>query len=121
MAYCPKCGRKNEDDAKFCQGCGVPLTPEARVQRHDYDRECNEECSGRQHSPVWLYFLVAVLVLIIIGIVFSIVVKVSNSAISDSATVQWMKSVPYWDICGLLVALIFVIVIMSMLLRILRR
>ena len=23
--YCPKCGRQNPDNAKFCQGCGERL------------------------------------------------------------------------------------------------
>ena len=29
--YCQKCGKENQDDAKFCQGCGVSLinTPSA--------------------------------------------------------------------------------------------
>jgi len=26
MAYCVKCGTKNEDDAEFCKKCGAPLT-----------------------------------------------------------------------------------------------
>ncbi len=27
MAFCTNCGEKNTDTAKFCQGCGTPLTP----------------------------------------------------------------------------------------------
>lgn len=29
MAFCSQCGAKNEDGAKFCGGCGAPLTPAA--------------------------------------------------------------------------------------------
>ena len=25
--FCPKCGTKNVDGAKFCTGCGAPLGP----------------------------------------------------------------------------------------------
>jgi TM2 domain-containing membrane protein YozV len=25
--FCPKCGTSNEDSARFCAKCGVPLTP----------------------------------------------------------------------------------------------
>ena len=24
--FCAMCGRQNKDDAKFCEGCGTPLT-----------------------------------------------------------------------------------------------
>ncbi len=27
MAYCPKCGTKNDDDAAFCKKCGAPQPP----------------------------------------------------------------------------------------------
>lgn len=30
--YCPKCGRKNEENAKFCEACGTPL-PRQEEQR----------------------------------------------------------------------------------------
>ena len=27
MAFCTKCGTKNEDDAAFCKSCGAPIPP----------------------------------------------------------------------------------------------
>jgi class 3 adenylate cyclase/tetratricopeptide (TPR) repeat protein len=35
MAVCSQCGRENADDARFCSGCGVPLTAEAEPGRRE--------------------------------------------------------------------------------------
>ncbi len=37
--FCTRCGRKNPDDAKFCAGCGNPLTPPAAAEESTPDRE----------------------------------------------------------------------------------
>src|SRR4051794_1109684 len=31
MSYCPKCGSKNDDDAKFCGECGAALVVETKT------------------------------------------------------------------------------------------
>lgn len=30
--FCPNCGHKNEEDARFCEGCGTPLTDAQPIQ-----------------------------------------------------------------------------------------
>ena len=50
MATCPKCGTKNEEDAKFCVNCGAALYPvKSREKREDTcfeqpERRVEEEC-----------------------------------------------------------------------------
>ena len=47
MAYCQRCGNKNEDDAKFCNKCGASLTgPPPPFDRHREDKCEDEEGRG---------------------------------------------------------------------------
>ena len=52
MVYCAKCGVKNEDDAKFCLNCGIPLYPEKSKERYGdtcfgkRERHVEEDCFG---------------------------------------------------------------------------
>jgi len=45
MVVCPKCGTKNEEDAKYCAQCGVNLETGAYPSRR-YKRRREEECFG---------------------------------------------------------------------------
>ena len=48
MAYCIKCGTKNEDDSEFCKKCGASLTG---IQKgHEKDDDC--VCSGSKQNPL---------------------------------------------------------------------
>jgi len=51
MVHCTKCGRQNEDGAKFCVNCGAKLSPEGLREKEE--DECfgprsreKEECFG---------------------------------------------------------------------------
>ena len=47
MVICTKCGKENEEDAKFCFNCGATLHPEERKKRGDTcfgERRPEEEC-----------------------------------------------------------------------------
>jgi len=53
LVYCPKCGTKNEDDAKFCVQCGAPLYEKEGLERRaeegylgPRERRPAEECFG---------------------------------------------------------------------------
>jgi len=45
MVVCPKCGTKNEEDAKYCGQCGANLETGAHPSRR-YKRKREEECFG---------------------------------------------------------------------------
>jgi len=45
MVVCPKCGTKNEEDAKYCAQCGANLETGAYPSRR-YKRKREEECFG---------------------------------------------------------------------------
>lgn len=45
MVVCPKCGTKNEEDAKYCAQCGANLETGAYPSQR-YKRKREEECFG---------------------------------------------------------------------------
>jgi len=57
MVHCTKCGRQNEDSAKFCVNCGYELSPEKPKEREEdqcfgpRSRE-KEECFGLPYGGV---------------------------------------------------------------------
>lgn len=62
MAYCAKCGRKNEDDARFCNSCGAPLGPGAVGVREQRKDQCDDECSGRSRKGSWFWAIIVILI-----------------------------------------------------------
>jgi hypothetical protein len=53
MTYCPKCGQKNEDTAKYCNNCGGSLT--FNENPHMKDDDC--VCEGNNRNPLVPIFL----------------------------------------------------------------
>jgi len=43
MSYCPRCGKQNADDAKFCNKCSAPLMGQRPRKKNN---ECEDECSS---------------------------------------------------------------------------
>jgi uncharacterized membrane protein YvbJ len=92
MAYCPKCGTKNEDDATFCKSCGASL--DARHPRRDeeWDKRCEEACAGGRGGRGWAVFWGVIIILIGIVIIFEVVLKQMASTypwLSWVNTIQW--------------------------------
>lgn len=110
MAYCSKCGKKNDDDARFCNKCGADLASPHRYQERAREREredkCEEECSGKRNKSAWTNFWIIILALVALGIVLSIIFRFIRADMP-----HWMRSFEYWDIFGLLVGLVVVIFI----------
>jgi len=56
MVYCPKCGAKNEEDAKYCVNCGAALYLEEKKEKRggpcfgEPERRVEEECFGLPHG-----------------------------------------------------------------------
>lgn len=73
LVYCPKCGAKNEDDAKACVKCGAPLYGTRRASRRRDDacfgsregRHFEEECFGLPHGGAIVGLLFGVIILIL--------------------------------------------------------
>ena len=54
MVYCQRCGMKNADQARFCNGCGNPLTGHPRDYRGKKPDECDEcDSSTKEGSIFW--------------------------------------------------------------------
>ncbi|BDH78960.1 hypothetical protein MTTB_03390 [Methanothermobacter tenebrarum] len=70
MVYCPKCGKKNEEDAEFCSACGTPLQmvkPKGGTCFGQPEEGYKEECFGIPHGGLIVGVIFGTL-LIIIGI-----------------------------------------------------
>ncbi len=71
MVFCPKCGKQNPDDARFCVDCGVSLYPKEQKEKRGDDcfgprgRE-KEECFGLPHGEA-IAGIVFGLFIVIIG------------------------------------------------------
>ena len=75
MAYCAKCGTKNEDDATFCKNCGASLTGAKPDYARDRDKRCEEECAGGKGGRGWMMFWGVIIILIGLAILFEFVLK----------------------------------------------
>ena len=69
MVYCPKCGKKNEEDAEFCSSCGTLLktTPRRDTCFSQPEERYKDECFGLPHGGLIVGVIFGTL-LIIIGI-----------------------------------------------------
>lgn len=69
MVYCPKCGKKNEEDAEFCSGCGAPIQIQKQgdTRFNRPEERYKEECFGLPHGGLIVGVIFGTL-LIIIGI-----------------------------------------------------
>jgi len=104
MAYCPKCGTKNDDDATFCKNCGASL----HGQKQDWarDQRCEEECAGGKSNRGWAMFWGVIIILIGLAIIFEFVLK----EMAKSYTwLSWVNSFQ-WNWLFAAVIAIFIII-----------
>jgi hypothetical protein len=138
MAFCTKCGNKNDDDAAFCKSCGAPIPPadpgeapkaepkpgmyppgyemdrrgpHARrpSPRKDFDKECEEECQGSAQSSSW--FWGAIIILIGLFIVFEAGIKNIEGVPNE------IKDIQLWWIIPVLIGIMIVAAGMRVLAR----
>ena len=102
LVHCSKCGAKNEDDAKFCVGCGVSLSVPGRAARRRGGNECfgpkegkrmEDECFGLPHGGA------------IAGIIFGIIILIWGFA--------WLTGVDIWENIGPIIAILVGILIVA--------
>jgi uncharacterized membrane protein YvbJ len=98
MVYCSKCGKKNEDDAKFCAKCGASLTGEDLGKKRD--DQCDEACAVGKHSRGAPIFWGVIVILIGIWFLFEVVIKntdLQNSLPPEIVNFEW------WWLIGLII------------------
>jgi hypothetical protein len=104
MAYCSKCGTKNEDEAKFCNKCGTSLTEPGK----DYKKEdkCEEECVTGKRSPFAPIFWGLIVIILGLWILFEVVIK--NTDLFNSLP-TWLQNFEFWWLFGLIIAIAFIL------------
>lgn len=85
--FCPKCGTKNADDARFCCKCGNSLSLEYLEQ--PTSRPMQETAETTRHKPKIQFVLLGILfalILIVVAVVFIIRSANENSLLSSVTT-----------------------------------
>lgn len=113
MAYCSKCGKKNEDDAEFCAKCGASLTGSKKESEKECEDRCEKECSGGTHGGP-PYFFAAIVILFGLWIVFEFVLRKISPM---PEWLAWVNSFSFWWIFALVVGIIIIISGIRMLVR----
>jgi len=91
MAYCQKCGTKNEDDAEFCKKCGATLDISKKGREKEWDRRCEDECAGGKGGRGWTIFWGIIIILVGLFIIFEVVLRnMLNIQIVDSQVYGWI-------------------------------
>ncbi len=104
MAYCAKCGKKNEDDAEFCAKCGASLTGAKKDYEKDWDKRCEEECAGGKHgAPVFWGIIV---ILVGLWILFEFVLK--NIGALEGLP-SWVQNFEFWWLIALVIAVAIIL------------
>jgi len=71
VVTCPKCGTKNEEDAKFCVSCGAALYPVTSGEKREDtcfgqpERRVEEECFGLPHGGAIVGLIVGVFIILL--------------------------------------------------------
>jgi hypothetical protein len=104
MAYCTKCGTKNEDDAEFCKKCGTSIT--GSTKGYKTEDKCEEECVAGKHSPIAPFFWGIVVILIGFWILFELVLK--NTDFYNTLP-TWLQTFEFGWLIGLLIAIAIII------------
>jgi len=97
MAYCPKCGKNNEDDSNYCNDCGASLTDKKDFEKEWEDR-CEDECSGsksKHGSLIWGLIVVCIGLWIVFELGFSNIDGVPD----------WLRDFDIWWIIPIIIGL----------------
>jgi len=97
--FCQNCGKKNSDDAAFCNSCGANLTIKSApnvvyLQSKENEIRLLQEKFNRDSSNIWPIVIIAV---IIGGFMGGLVAVLSgNSIIGMGVTVVFIGVTNFW-------------------------
>jgi uncharacterized membrane protein YvbJ len=100
MAYCSKCGKKNDEDAEFCSKCGASLTSPKKDDRCEEACVCGEKSKG---API-----IWGVILILFGIWFLFAIVIPNTSLKDSLPPELVNFEWFW-----LIGVVIVIAIIA--------
>jgi len=106
MAYCPKCGTQNEEEAVFCKNCGAPLRATPDDYRRQREQRCEEECGGGPGNHAWRIFWGVIIILIGVVIFFEVVLKEWAKTMPSLA---WVNSTEWTWVFGGVVAIFIIL------------
>jgi len=98
MTYCSKCGTKNEDDAEFCNKCGIQLKGKIKEQNHDDD--C--VCGSNKQNPFTSIFWGLVVILFGLWILISFVIP-------EDLIPPGLRDFSFWGLIVLIIALAIIL------------
>ena len=100
MPYCTKCGKRNPDDARFCNKCGTSLTGSGKQWEKHQEDQCEEHCAGgkRGASAFWA------VIIILVGLF--IVIEVLKNTVGAP---EWLEKLSFWWIIGVVIGIAIII------------
>jgi len=104
MVYCSKCGKKNEEDAEFCNKCGAPLNGTKKDYEKEWDKRCEEECAGGKHHGPPIFWGIVV-VLIGLWVIFEFVLK----NLDFEWIPAWVDTFPFVLVFAALIGIVIII------------
>lgn len=112
MAYCTKCGTQNADGARFCSGCGAPLTAVAGKEKEwekEWEKKCEEDCS---RGPTGASIIWALIIIFVgLWVLFELGLK------NIQGVPDWLASFTFWWIFPVIIGIAVIILGISMLVR----
>lgn len=108
MVYCTKCGTKNDDSAEFCKKCGTSIKGGSFRREDDWDKRCEEECSGGRGGRGWSIFWALVVIVIGLWIIFELVLK---ELAKTNSSLAWINdySFEFWWVILAIFAIMLII------------
>lgn len=101
MTYCPKCGKKNDDDAEYCSKCGATLKSVKDSHEKEWDNRCEEECQGGKGGPPIFWGII--IILVGLWIIFEFVLK------RIEGVPTWVLEFPFWGIFALIIGIFIIL------------
>jgi uncharacterized membrane protein YvbJ len=106
MTYCQKCGKKNDDDAEFCNKCGTSLKGTIADRKKEHNDQCDEECAIGKKSPTSKYFWGAIVIIIGLWVIFEFGLRRIQN---PPQWLSWVNDFNFWWVFAILVAIVFIV------------